>query len=139
MAETEVLREHPIDAILQLFQVADVEVSGGFAHFLHASGKVFEMPEEGKVGKLDLLWQRSVWLRIKVTHRVLVRPVRDGDEDSGRTQVWNSGTNFIYGSTEFNLHIGVVAKLGVFFLEPFDEFQGGILWGFHFTFGYRFI
>lgn len=68
MAEPEVLGQHPIDAILQLLQVADVEVIGGLTQLLHASGEVFEMREKGEVGKLDLLRERA-FLVGGVTHR----------------------------------------------------------------------
>ena len=72
VAEPEVLGKHPIDTVLQLLQVADVEVIRRLTQLLHASGEVFEMREKGEVGKLDLLRERAVWLGGWVTHTGIV-------------------------------------------------------------------
>jgi hypothetical protein len=93
------------------------------------------MSKEGEVGELDLLRDGAVLVG-EITHKGLVREVGDGDADSGWTQVGNSGTDFLYGSAEFDGHIGVIAKLGMFFFETFDEFQDGVLGCFHFILFY---
>jgi len=62
-----------------------------------------------------------------------------GDNDKGGSACWDVGCDLVCARTKFNLHGGVIAKLGVFFLETFDQFQDCVLWWFHFVLGGRFI